>query len=155
MLTLSEPVRQALDAGGAVVALESTIIAHGLPRTRNLAVARELEDAVRAAGAVPATIAVLGGERQVADAELGDVGRGDALQAVLVEADVRLAAEHGDRRRHGAGRAHGVLELARDREVAWARQAVGDDRRLERDHRPAQRQRLGDLGRDVDHERTR
>ena len=60
--TLSEPVRHALDAGGAVVALESTIIAHGLPRPRNLAVARELEAAVRAAGAVPATIAVLDGE---------------------------------------------------------------------------------------------
>ena len=65
VLTLSEPVREALDAGGAVVALESTIIAHGLPRPRNLAVARELEDAVRAAGAVPATIAVLDGEPRI------------------------------------------------------------------------------------------
>ena len=63
--TLSEPVRQALDAGGAVVALESTIIAHGLPRPRNLAVAREIEAAVRAAGAVPATIAVLDGEPRI------------------------------------------------------------------------------------------
>jgi pseudouridylate synthase len=59
---LSEPVRRALDAGRAVVALESTIIAHGLPRPRNLAVARELEAAVQAAGAVPATIAVLDGQ---------------------------------------------------------------------------------------------
>jgi pseudouridine-5'-phosphate glycosidase len=63
--TLSEPVRRALEAGGAVVALESTIIAHGLPRPRNLAVARELEAAVRAAGAVPATIAVLDGEPRI------------------------------------------------------------------------------------------
>jgi pseudouridine-5'-phosphate glycosidase len=59
---LAEEVREALAAGGAVVALESTIIAHGLPRPRNLDVARELEAAVRAAGAVPATIAVLDGE---------------------------------------------------------------------------------------------
>jgi pseudouridine-5'-phosphate glycosidase len=63
--TLSEPVRQALDAGAAVVALESTIIAHGLPRPRNLVVAGELEAAVHAAGAVPATIAVLDGEPHV------------------------------------------------------------------------------------------
>jgi len=62
---LSEPVRHALDAGGAVVALESTIIAHGLPRPRNLEVARELEAAVAAAGAVPATIALLDGEPHI------------------------------------------------------------------------------------------
>src|SRR5690606_30474608 len=43
------------------VALESTIISHGLPRPRNLAVAVELEDIVRQAGAVPATIAVVDG----------------------------------------------------------------------------------------------
>jgi pseudouridylate synthase len=61
VLRLTEPVRRALDAGAAVVALESTIIAHGLPRPRNLEVARELEAAVAAAGAVPATIAVLDG----------------------------------------------------------------------------------------------
>ena len=48
-----------------MVALESTIIAHGLPRPRNLDVARELEAEVRAAGAVPATIAVLDGEVHV------------------------------------------------------------------------------------------
>lgn len=51
----------ALAAGRAVVALESTIISHGLPRPGNLAVAREIEDTVRAAGAVPATVAVLAG----------------------------------------------------------------------------------------------
>ncbi|MFD4597556.1 pseudouridine-5'-phosphate glycosidase [Streptomyces sp. NPDC058464] len=61
VLVVSEEVREALDAGRAVVALESTIIAHGLPRPRNLQVALELEDTVRRAGAVPATIAVLDG----------------------------------------------------------------------------------------------
>ncbi|MGO1054302.1 pseudouridine-5'-phosphate glycosidase [Crossiella sp. CA198] len=62
VLRVSDEVRSALADGGAVVALESTILAHGLPPGRNLTVARELEDIVRAAGAVPATIAVLDGE---------------------------------------------------------------------------------------------
>jgi pseudouridylate synthase len=48
-----------------VVALESTLISHGLPRPRNLSVARELEEAVRRGGAVPATVAVVGGEVRV------------------------------------------------------------------------------------------
>ncbi|WP_406434587.1 pseudouridine-5'-phosphate glycosidase [Streptomyces sp. NBC_00631] len=65
VLVVSEEVRDALDAGRAVVALESTIIAHGLPRPRNLQVALELEDTVRRAGAVPATIAVLDGRPHV------------------------------------------------------------------------------------------
>jgi pseudouridine-5'-phosphate glycosidase len=64
-ITVSEEVREALDAGAPVVALESTIIAHGLPRPRNLAVAEELEALVRAEGAVPATIAVLDGRAHI------------------------------------------------------------------------------------------
>ncbi|MFI9616168.1 pseudouridine-5'-phosphate glycosidase [Streptomyces sp. NPDC052023] len=60
-LMVSEEVREAVHAGRPVVALESTIIAHGLPRPRNLQVALELEEAVRQEGAVPATIAVLDG----------------------------------------------------------------------------------------------
>ncbi|MER6446985.1 pseudouridine-5'-phosphate glycosidase [Streptomyces venezuelae] len=58
---LSAEVREALARGKPVVALESTIIAHGLPRPRNLAVGLELEALVRAEGAVPATIAVVDG----------------------------------------------------------------------------------------------
>ncbi len=65
MIRLSEEVAAALAAGRPVVALESTIIAHGLPRPDNLRVAREIEAAVRAEGAVPATVAVLGGEVRV------------------------------------------------------------------------------------------
>ncbi|MET7381895.1 pseudouridine-5'-phosphate glycosidase [Streptomyces sp. NPDC005526] len=65
MLVVSEEVREALAARRPVVALESTIIAHGLPRPRNLQVARELEQVVRLEGAVPATIAVLDGEPHV------------------------------------------------------------------------------------------
>jgi pseudouridine-5'-phosphate glycosidase len=54
-------VSDALDAGRPVVALESTLVAHGLPRPENLQVAREIEEAVRAEGAAPATIAVVEG----------------------------------------------------------------------------------------------
>ncbi|MFI1099718.1 pseudouridine-5'-phosphate glycosidase [Streptomyces melanogenes] len=61
VLKVSEEVREALAEGRPVVALESTIIAHGLPRPRNLRVATELEELVRAGGAVPATVAVLDG----------------------------------------------------------------------------------------------
>ena len=58
-------VAAALAEGAAVVALESTIVTHGLPWPRNLEVARTVEAAVRDQGAVPATIAVLGGRIQV------------------------------------------------------------------------------------------
>src|SRR4051794_41920498 len=54
-------VADALRDGRGVVALESTLIAHGLPAPDNLRVAREAEAAVRAAGAAPATIAVVAG----------------------------------------------------------------------------------------------
>jgi pseudouridine-5'-phosphate glycosidase len=93
--TLSEPVRDALEAGRAVVALESTIIAHGLPRPRNLAVARELEAAVHAAGAVPATIAVLDGEPRIGldDEGLQRIATTDI--AKLGVRDLPLAAAHG------------------------------------------------------------
>jgi pseudouridine-5'-phosphate glycosidase len=64
-LVVSEEVRAAIEARRPVVALESTIIAHGLPRPRNLLVARELEEAVRGEGAIPATIAVLDGHPHV------------------------------------------------------------------------------------------
>jgi len=58
-------VAEALASGDPVVALESTLIAHGLPRGRNLEVARELESLVRSEGAVPATIAVVAGEARI------------------------------------------------------------------------------------------
>lgn len=57
----SPEVARALNENRAVVALESTVIAHGLPRPQNLELALELEQTVRASGAIPATIAVLDG----------------------------------------------------------------------------------------------
>lgn len=60
-LHVAAPVAAALEAGRPVVALESTIISHGLPRPRNLDVAVELERRLRAAGVLPATIGVIDG----------------------------------------------------------------------------------------------
>ena len=61
VLKYSDEVAAALAAGSPIVALESTIISHGLPRPTNLEVAREVEAIVRAHGATPATIAVIDG----------------------------------------------------------------------------------------------
>ena len=60
-LQIDPMVEQALAAGGPVVALESTLICHGLPRPRNLELGRAVEAAVRAEGAEPATIAIVDG----------------------------------------------------------------------------------------------
>lgn len=64
-LSVHPEVAEAIASGRAVVALESTILAHGLPPGDNLRVGREIEAAVRAAGAVPATIALLDGQVRV------------------------------------------------------------------------------------------
>ncbi|WP_327655110.1 pseudouridine-5'-phosphate glycosidase [Streptomyces sp. NBC_00483] len=82
MLIVSEEVRDAVGAGRPVVALESTIIAHGLPRPRNLRVAHELEKVVRDEGAVPATIAVLDGRPHVGldKQQLERVANDDAIR---------------------------------------------------------------------------
>jgi len=62
VITYSKEVAAAIAAKKPIVALESTIISHGLPRPRNLEVAREVEEIIRAVGAVPATIAILDGQ---------------------------------------------------------------------------------------------
>lgn len=64
-LRIKPEVAQALENGAPVVALESTLISHGLPRPDNLRLARELEDIAREEGAVPATIGVIGGVAKV------------------------------------------------------------------------------------------
>ena len=64
-IDIDPEVRSALDAGTPVVALESTLITHGLPRPINLEVARRLEDIIRDNGAVPATVAIIGGRIHV------------------------------------------------------------------------------------------
>jgi pseudouridylate synthase len=80
-MKIAVDVAEALAAGGPVVALESTIITHGLPRPRNLDIARRVEAAVREGGALPATIAMVAGEARVGLDE-------DALAAVAERDDV-------------------------------------------------------------------
>ena len=60
-LRVGDEVRAALSSGTPVVALESTLFAHGLPRPRNLGLARELDELLRATGCVPATVGVVAG----------------------------------------------------------------------------------------------
>ena len=81
-MLVHDEVREALDQGRPVVALESTIIAHGLPRPDNLRVASEIEEVVREHGAVPATIAILGGQVRVGldDAALDALANGEAAK---------------------------------------------------------------------------
>ncbi len=64
-MLIDPEVADALAGGRAVVALESTIISHGLPRPDNVRIAREIERAVRSGGAVPATVAVVDGMARV------------------------------------------------------------------------------------------
>lgn len=64
-MKISEEVAQAIAEDRPVVALESTVIAHGLPYPENIETAKRLEKAVRESGAIPATIAVFGGEFRV------------------------------------------------------------------------------------------
>jgi pseudouridine-5'-phosphate glycosidase len=82
LIHTSAEVDEALEAGRGVVALESTVIAHGLPHPRNLRVARELEDEVRARGAVPATVGVVGG-RPIVGLSAADVERLGTAEGVL------------------------------------------------------------------------
>jgi pseudouridine-5'-phosphate glycosidase len=65
VLVIHPKVQEALAERKAVVALESTIIAHGLPYPANLKLAKELQQTVREAGATPATIAVVGGRARI------------------------------------------------------------------------------------------
>lgn len=78
-LDLNDEVRDALARGAPVVALESTIISHGMPYPRNAETALAVEAEIRAAGAVPATLAIIGGR----------------LKAGLSEAQIDLLGERG------------------------------------------------------------
>lgn len=92
-LDLAPEVADALASGRGVVALESTIIAHGLPRPQNRELASAMEDAVRAEGAVPATCAVLDGQAKVGlDAAALDYLAGSDGIAKLSSRDLAVAA---------------------------------------------------------------
>jgi pseudouridylate synthase len=92
-----DEVRDALADGRAVVALESTIISHGLPRPDNVRLAREFEQAVRDGGAVPATVAVIDGEARVGldDAALNRLANDERAVKVSVRELATIAARGG------------------------------------------------------------
>ena len=87
-LIFSAEVSRALDLGAPVVALESTVITHGLPRPQNLELARDMEKQVREAGGIPATVALLDGKIRV--------GLSDTELVRLSEADSVLKVSHRD-----------------------------------------------------------
>jgi pseudouridine-5'-phosphate glycosidase len=109
-LRLGADVRRALETARPVVALESTVIAHGLPYPDNLQTARELENLVRTGGATPATIGVVGGA-PVAGLDEADLDRfahgGDVLK--LSRRDLANAIAKG---RHGATTVAATMALA-------------------------------------------
>jgi len=92
----SPEVAEALKSGKPIVALESTIISHGLPRPSNLTVAREVEEIVRSRGAVPATIALLDGVVHIGltDDQLVDIANRDDI-AKASSRDLAIVAASG------------------------------------------------------------
>ncbi|HET6890436.1 MAG TPA: pseudouridine-5'-phosphate glycosidase [Pyrinomonadaceae bacterium] len=86
LTNLSEEVRAALSTGQPVVALESTVIAHGLPRPQNVETARHLELIIRDAGVIPATIAILNGKICVGldQNQLRRIGEDDNIQKISI-----------------------------------------------------------------------
>lgn len=99
-LVFSPEVAAALASNSPIVALESTIISHGLPRPSNLNVAREVEAIVREHGATPATIAILDGvvhigltdEQLVAIANRDDISKASSRDLAILVASKKSAA---------------------------------------------------------------
>ena len=87
-ITISPEISRALDLGTPIVALESTVITHGLPRPQNLELAQNMEKQVRDCGATPATVALLDGEIRI--------GLSDLELVRLSQADSVLKVSHRD-----------------------------------------------------------
>ena len=95
-LAFSDEVQAARATRQPIVALESTIITHGMPHPQNVQVAAQVEDDIRATGAVPATIAVLEGRLQIglSPAQLDGLGRASGV-AKLSRADLAACLATG------------------------------------------------------------
>jgi pseudouridine-5'-phosphate glycosidase len=96
LIQLSEDVEGAILSNRPIVALESTVIAHGLPRPQNLETAHRLEKIVRNVGAVPATIAVLQGKLRVGlnENELRRISETEAIKKISTR-DLPIAVARG------------------------------------------------------------
>src|SRR2546430_1627806 len=108
-------MREALAAGGAVVALETTLVAHGFPEGEGVEVGIESERQVRAAGAVPATIGVLDGE-VVVGLSADELGRFGADARKVGPRDLAAAMTQGA---VGATTVGGTLAVARAVGISW------------------------------------
>ena len=97
VVDLDPEVAAALDVGRAVVALESTLIAHGMPWPRNAETAMAVEDEIRALGAVPATIAIIDGRLKAGlkRDEIQRLARGDRDIAKVSRRDLPILATRG------------------------------------------------------------
>jgi pseudouridine-5'-phosphate glycosidase len=95
-LAYGEHVVTARESGAPIVALETTIVAHGLPRPENLSVAREVEQTVRDNGAVPATIGMIGGQIVVGvdDKQLTHLATAESVAKLSIR-DLAVAAAGG------------------------------------------------------------
>lgn len=107
---ISEEIRNALESGQGVVALESSLIAHGFPKPDNLALAYEIEATVRDGGAVPATIALVGG--------VVHVGMDDNALRVIAEHDEVRKCSTRDLGYLVAQRQHGGTTVAATARIA-------------------------------------
>jgi pseudouridylate synthase len=107
-MRIAPEVAEALAAGRPVVALESTLISHGLPRPRNLEVARQVEAAVRAEGALPATIAMVAGTARIGldEQALEVIAAGEGVVKCGVRDLAPLAARGADGATTVAATAH-------------------------------------------------
>src|SRR5215211_2416815 len=96
LLNIAPEVAGALRDNRPVVALESTVIAHGLPRPQNLQTAHRLQDLVREAGAVPATIAVINGKLTVglSDDQIKSLAHDENIKKISTR-DISLAVAQG------------------------------------------------------------
>ena len=97
-LDILPEIKEALLAGNAVVALESTIISHGMPYPRNVETAYEVEKVVREAGAVPATIAIIGGRLKVGltEQEIDHIGRSGLNVVKASRRDIPFLVSRGE-----------------------------------------------------------
>jgi pseudouridine-5'-phosphate glycosidase len=109
LLQVSDEVQAALDERRAVVALETTIVAHGFPQPDGVEVGRAMEAAVRDAGATPATIGVVGGHIRVGLTD-DELTRFDSSARKLGPRDLAACAVSGEL---GATTVGGVLAVAR------------------------------------------
>ena len=109
MIRIAEEVRKALSGGAAVVALETTLVAHGFPPGEGIEVGLESERQVRAGGAVPATVGILDGEVRIGLTE-EELGRFNDDARKVGPRDVAAAAVQGA---IGATTVGGTLAVAR------------------------------------------